>query len=254
MKQPKLTALVLGIALASTAIAADKNQQEPQKPSSETQHITINGVGFDVSKDYQFFTWDNLPEDLILERQPLKVFTNTDGETHYYEVVYNKNGNLNWYQAAKLAEEAGGYLASVTSQGENDFLYNLISDPKYYYQFPKYVEGKSRANHYEVMIGPMLGGYQPADAEEPLGDWRWLSGEKWAYSNWVKNLDDGVFDKDPRPNTQPNDSNGGQDVMGFGELNLPVSTWGDYTDSAGTYGFRSPKRMGFIIEYNPQPK
>ena len=55
--------------------------------------------------------------------------------------------------------------------------------------------------------------------------------EEWSYSNWAVNLDDGVIDQDPRDNTQPNDSGdeeGSQPIMGFGEMNEPVPTWGDY--------------------------
>ena len=67
--------------------------------------------------------------------------------------------------------------------------------------------------------------------------------------------DDGVKDKDPRDNTQPNDSGGSQRIMGFGELNVPVATWGDYMDNVGTYGLkRSPGRSyGFVIEYEKNP-
>jgi hypothetical protein len=64
---------------------------------------------------------------------------------------------------------------------------------------------------------------------EPAGGWQWLSGETWEYANWAVNLDDGVKDKDSRDNTQPNESGNnapGQRVMGFGEMNAPVPTWG----------------------------
>ena len=54
--------------------------------------------------------------------------------------------------------------------------------------------------------------------EKPTGGWQWLIGEEWDYTNWAINLDDGVVDKDPRPN----DSGDGQPIMGFGEMNLPV--------------------------------
>ncbi|MGD6729960.1 MAG: hypothetical protein ACPKMZ_02715 [Pleomorphochaeta sp.] len=66
------------------------------------------------------------------------------------------------------------------------------------------------------MIGPSLGGYQTKGSIEPDGDWSWLSGEKWEYSNWAVNLDDGIIDKDPRDNTQPNDSADGQPLWDLG--------------------------------------
>lgn len=163
-----------------------------------TQTVTINSVDFKVSKNYEFFTWDTLPSDVLYEKEPLQTFTNTNGDQHFYHVVHLPNGKLNWFQAAKLAEDAGGYLASITSEAENEFLFNLINDPKYFFKFPKYVEGSGRANHYEIMIGPMLGGYQPEGVTVADADWHWLSGEEWNYTNWAQNLDDGVIDKDPR--------------------------------------------------------
>lgn len=214
--------------------------------------VTINSVDFKLEDKYAFFGWDNLPKDLQLERMPIKQFTSPDGVTHGYQVVYVPGGNLNWYQAAYLADDAGGYLASPTSDEENSFLFSQVNSQKYFWVFPAYVEGKSQANHYEISIGPFLGGYQPEGSAEPAGGWSWLSGESWDYQNWAVNLNDGVTDKDPRNNTQPNDSgSANQRVMGFGEMNTPVPTWGDYMDGVGTYGVkRTPgSSYGFIIEY-----
>jgi hypothetical protein len=156
----------------------------------EAYTVTINGVEFEIA--YELFTWDELPDDVIYERQPIQIFTGDDGVTRSYEAVYVSSGNLNWYQAAFLAQDAGGYLASITSEEENTFVFNLV--------------------------------------------------------------DDGGIDKDPRPNDQPNDSGdeeGSQPIMGFGEMNVPVPTWGDYMDAVGTYGeTRLPgQSYGFVIEY-----
>ena len=43
--------------------------------------------------------------------------------------------------------------------------------------------------------------------------------------------------------------------MGFGEMNQPVPTWGDYMDAVGAYGLqKSPgQNYGFIIEYESDP-
>lgn len=226
-----------------------------QMPVAE---VILNGVPFKLYKKYDFFTWQELPSDVEYERMGIKEFTDPDGVTHYYEAVYLPSGNLNWFQAAYLAEDAGGYLATLTSKEENDFVFSLVDEEKYFWKFPKYDGNPQRMNHYEIKIGPFLGGYQPEGSPEPAGGWQWLSGESWQYTNWAVNLDDGVIDKDPRKNTQPNDSGysaQGQRVMGFGEMNLPVSTWGDYMDDVGTYGVkRSPgKSYGFVIEYERHP-
>jgi hypothetical protein len=210
--------------------------------------ITLNGLDIEIT--FEVFGWDELPSDVEYERQEIQTFTNAAGETHYYEVIYVKSGNLNWYQAAYLAEDAGAYLACPATEEENAFVFSLVNDTKYFWSFPE--EG----NHYGISIGPFLGGYQPDGSPEPDGGWLWLSGEPWEYTNWAVNLDDGVIDKDPRPNDQPNNSGGSQPIMGFGEMNLPVPTWGDYMENVGTYGVtRGPgNSYGFIIEYESDPR
>ncbi|MBF0287569.1 MAG: hypothetical protein HQM14_07100 [SAR324 cluster bacterium] len=230
--------------------------------SGSSTGITINGITFDI--DHDVFTWSELPADVTYERQTVQSYTSSEGDTHYYEAVYVSSGNLNWYQAAYLAQDAGGYLASITSEGENTFVFNLVSDEKYFWSFPE--EG----DHYGISIGPFLGGYQPDGSVEPDGGWSWLSGESWSYTNWAVDLycDSSQYgpdcnttaseiDQDPRPNNQPNDSAGGQPVMGFGEMNVPVATWGDYLDTVGQYGLDTQSTggssYGFVIEYESNP-
>lgn len=254
-----MSRVLFGLSMATLGLFSTSALANPPPPkgNSAQKDIVINGVTFSVSENYQFFDWESAPEDFNYEKLPAKSFTNPNGDTHYYQVVHLPDGNLNWYQAAYMAERAGGYLASITSPEENAFVFEQVNDDKYFWRFPAYVEGKSKHNHYEITIGPFLGGYQPGGSEEPAGGWRWLTGEAFAYTNWAQNLDDGIKDKDPRDNTQPNDSGQeNQRVMGFGELNVPVSTWGDYMDDVGTYGReRLPGRSyAFIIEYDSMPE
>lgn len=261
MKKTKILSLgaLMSMAMFLGACTQSTNEIKGQGGGSpaDTQTVTINEIELTVNAKYIFYTWDQLPSDLTIERKPIVEFTNTNGETHYYELVYMPNGTLNWYQAAYLADDAGGYLASITTPEENAFLFSLVNDEKYFWKFPKYVEGKSKANHYEIMIGPMLGGFKHDASVEPIDGWQWLSGEKWEYTNWAQNLDDGIIDKDPRNNTQPNNSGEqhSQRTIGFGELNQPVPTWGDFSDDAGTFGMERTggKRYAFIIEYNKKP-
>lgn len=152
-----------------------------------------------------------------------------------------------------LAESAGGYLASLTSEAENAFVFDLIKDEKYLWRFP---DDYTPDSHYRIMIGPFLGGTKTDGSSDSKAGWVWLSGEKWNYSNWVKNLDDGVIDKDPRPNDQPN-GRGRQNIMGFGELNVPVPTWGDYFAGVAQYEnmwMPMGHSRGFVIEYVSAPR
>lgn len=252
-----VTALLIGAINSNEAKAMSSKMEPVENETNEkvvVAQVAINDIDFDLYTDYKFWNWEELPEDVIYERMPIQEFTNAAGETHYYEAVYVESGNLNWFQTAYLSDAAGGYLASITSEEENSFVFDLISDEKFFWFFPPYDGNPNMMNHYEIGIGPFLGGYQPVGSEEPAGGWQWLSGEEWEYTNWAQNLDDGIIDKDPRDNTQPNDSSNGQRIMGFGELNQPVPTWGDYSEERGSYGTKRIGPYGFIIEYEEKPQ
>lgn len=217
----------------------------------QTRKVQVGPASFEVT--YPIFeSFDALPADVEYEREPIRSFTRPEGDTHYYEVVLVDSMNVSWVQAAILAESEGGYLASITSPEENAFVFGLVDDDRYFWQFP---DDYTPDSHYRIKIGPFLGGVRVSESEDSLDGWQWLSGEPWEYSNWAQNLDDGVIDRDPRDDTQPN-GRGRQNVMGFGELNVPVPTWGDYWETVSQYGERpmpSGYNMGFIIEYDEMP-
>ena len=82
------------------------------------------------------------------------------GNGHWYEVV---DGTLKWSDAKGTAEQSGGYLATLTSDGENDFAKTLITGSTF------------------------LGGFQDTtatDYAEPTGGWEWVTGEEWDYAPW----------------------------------------------------------------------
>ncbi len=62
-------------------------------------------------------------------------------------------------------------------------------------------------------------------------------------------------DYDYRNNIQPNASGDGQPFMGFGEMNKPVKTWGDYSGTVGEYGTtqNGGSSYGFVIEFDANP-
>ena len=72
---------------------------------------------------------------------------------------------MTWNDAKAYAESEGGYLATITSQDENDFVWNAL------------VLNQGVDN-------PWLGGFQPAGTAEPLDGWEWVTGEAWIYTNW----------------------------------------------------------------------
>jgi MYXO-CTERM domain-containing protein len=100
------------------------------------------------------------------------------GNGHWYDVIFSRD-MVTWDSANGAAQAGGGYLATLTSAGENDFVYALVD----------------RGTHPELWgtyawapdvpaFGPWLGGYQDPYGWPADGNWRWVTGEAWAYTNW----------------------------------------------------------------------
>lgn len=88
------------------------------------------------------------------------------GNGHSYDIVVTPLQT--WLDARSQAHAMGGYLASITSPQENDWLwttFNIGGTEAYW------------AGYYD---GPMFGAYR-ATGSSP---WTWLSGEPWGWSNW----------------------------------------------------------------------
>lgn len=66
----------------------------------------------------------------------------------------------NYKEAKKFCEDMGGYLATISSNGENDFLFRLMKSYGY--------------------DGAYFG-FTDAEVE---GTWKWVNGEKTGYTNW----------------------------------------------------------------------
>lgn len=89
---------------------------------------------------------------------------------HYYETIAYPSG-ITWEDAKIYAENSvylgmQGHLATVTSADENSFIVNNLGGPLAIHTF-------------------FLGGFQPAGSPEPGGNWQWITGETWSFTNWV---------------------------------------------------------------------
>jgi hypothetical protein len=84
------------------------------------------------------------------------------GNDHFYETIVVTEG-ITWTDAKEAAELSGGYLATITSQEEQNFIKEYI------------LYGGS---------GYWIGGYQPPESPEPDGNWQWVTGEEFIYSHW----------------------------------------------------------------------
>jgi Lectin C-type domain/PEP-CTERM motif len=125
------------------------------------------------------------------------------GNGHSYEVVAVAGGIL-WDDARLAAEAAGGYLAVVTSQEENDFIFAL-ADPI------AEVWDDSGIN----TLGPWLGA---SDADDE-NTWVWVTGEPFSYHPWGP--------------SQPNHNGDYLNIYGLGDAH--GSIWNDFDDEVPGY-------------------
>lgn len=106
---------------------------------------------------------------------------------HYY--VYELDTVTTWEEAKKYCEEQGGYLATITSSEENDFVYSCI---------------KNNFGYESAYFGF-------SDQKEE-GTWLWSNGETSFYTNWHSE--------------EPNDENPNEDYAMYYYKYLD-GTWND---------------------------
>jgi hypothetical protein len=125
-----------------------------------TTDITFRGAFFlhepnlgnqEIEIEYQLFIKDSgFPSDLI----------HNPSNNHLYKRI---DDTMSWHQAKAHCESLGGYLVTITSDQEQDFVFdNLVSD-----------------SPQNCWLG--------ATDEEDEGNWRWSNSEKWDYINWDLN-------------------------------------------------------------------
>src|SRR5689334_20959189 len=150
------------------------------------------------------------------------------GNGHSYEVIRPAN-RISWSDANTAAQNAGGYLATITSKAENDFVASLLTDPSLWF----FLGG--------IQNGPWLGGFQQPGSSEPLGGWQWVTGEPWSFTAWAP--------------TQPDNARGIEHFLGYWGSQIPSSTWNDY-ENGGTLELQDGLNA-YIVERNqavvPEP-
>ncbi len=127
---------------------------------------------------------------------------------------------ISWTFAERAATLAGGYLATITSQQENDFVFGLIgADPACW-----------RTLTADLYMGPWLGGYQPPGAPEPAGGWLWVTGEPFEYTAWL-----------PVEPSGPNEDR----LHYMGRTGAPEAAWNDQPNEHA-WG-----PVAYLVEYDP---
>ena len=136
----------------------------------------------------------DLLADKVIERllsKELGVLVTNPSNGHRYGLV---NIQMTWHEAKEYADRLGGHLAIITSVEEQDWVCQ---------KFP--------------YIRCWLGGTD----ENVEGEWKWVTGEKWDYTNWGPG--------------EPNNLNsrGGENAL---EMHLspdnPFGLWNDLTAEA----------------------
>jgi hypothetical protein len=99
---------------------------------------------------------------------------------HFYDIIAVPDG-ITWEQAQFDAMARGGYLATITSAAEQDFIFwNLVNNPMFWdFEFEPPYEN--------LAAGPWIGAFQPPGSPEPAGGWQWVHGEgllEETYANW----------------------------------------------------------------------
>lgn len=154
------------------------------------------------------------------------------GNDHYYQAIQSPKGS-NWDYAQAYARSRGGYLATISSVQENDFVFRLIADRKYWVD-----------NSYRNSCGPWLGAFKvskPAQfasswgsATGPEESWEWVNHEgPVTYFNWGHG--------------QPDNSGGNETRIHYYDASpgQSVSYWNDCPASFGA--------RGFVVEYDTDP-
>ena len=120
----------------------------------------------------------------------------TPSSSHVQETA-----GLSWNAADDLATAAGGHLATITSEEEDDWVI---------------------ANQVRNFYKTWLGGFQPEGTGEPNQGWEWVTGEAWNYTNWS-------------PGGEPNNSGGEEDYLQYNDIFPP--TWNDALVDNAVYDF-----------------
>ena len=83
------------------------------------------------------------------------------GNGHWYQRVARQSRS--WSTLRGLAAQEGGHLATLTSPAEKSFLVTNIVAGNFCF----------------------IGGFQSSTGAEPAGDWQWVTGEAFTWTNWA---------------------------------------------------------------------
>jgi hypothetical protein len=152
---------------------------------------------------------------------PIQWTIGSGGNGHWYELF----AATGFTAANNSAISMGGYLATITSQAENDFVQALVA------------AGGATST--------WLGGFQSAanpGYSEPGGGWAWLNGDPFVFTNWGPREPGNTF------NPGGIDINGNEDHLG---MSLDPSFSGRWFDINGNIPYDA--QFNYVVESVPEP-
>lgn len=174
--------------IAKREVGENDSQYGDKKKEIATPII----FGGERAENYSFNAFDKSSNVNSNDRNVPVDAVEFDG--HYY-YLFDTDSVTTWNEAKDYCESLGGYLAAITSQVENDFLYDYI-----------YHHGYESAYF----------GLTDAGSE---GTWSWCNGEPVSYVHWASG--------------EPNNEGGGESY-GMFYWKYPDATWNDGDFGSGT--------------------
>lgn len=107
---------------------------------------------------------------------PVQWDISSGGNGHWYEAIYSQNSTYGDAQNSVNAMNNNWYLASVTSQLENNFILNLFQNDPNYWIYAGYSNLSG-----DVYSGPWIGALSSSNQSN---DWTWVSGDSFSYAAW----------------------------------------------------------------------
>lgn len=126
-------------------------------------------VGFDFDNVWEIGVTDGYPYPTLRNNPHNDVYTKYEYNGNFYSVI---DKTFTWEQAKAYCESLGGHLATITSQGEQDFIVDII---------------KKQSDYKNVYyLGATTDGIENA--------WHWVTNEPFDYTNWQEGQPDGHQD------------------------------------------------------------
>ena len=116
------------------------------------------------------YNGNNIPDcceqgvQCIVGNYPVQWRVEDGGNDRWYQLK-RRSSVVSWASASEESVSLGGQLASILSEAEDVFVFSVADHP----------------GAWQGYLGPWLGGWQVPGTGEPLGIWRWSSGEPWGY-------------------------------------------------------------------------